>query len=682
MRMWVIGCTLVSMVGCATVGDATHGAEAAPAESLEAGLIMEYFDHSVRPQDDLYRFANGTWLDTFVIPADKSRYGSFTKLYDEAQTNLKQIIMDVSGPEAEVSEDERKVGMVYRSFMNQQRIETLGLKPLEGERTKIGTVESVDDFAEHMGHFSSLGVRTFLGGWIDQDAKNTTEYIIYLSQSGLGLPDRDYYSKEGDKFDSLRGAYEKYLAGLFKEAGRTDADEAASRLMQFETRMAATQWTRVKNRNRDLTYNKFDAAGLKGLAPDFAWARFFSGLGLEAVPNVVVRQPDYVTSASGVLASTPVEVLRDYLEIRLLSTYASRLHKAMVDLQFGFYGKVLRGARELEPRWKRGVSEVERTLGEVVGKIYVSRHFKPEAKARMVGLVDNLEKAFGEGINALEWMTDATKMEAQQKLGTFVSKIGYPDTWRSYEGLKIEADDLVGNAMRARTFEHRRELSKLGKPIDRSEWFMNPQTVNAYYNPSMNEIVFPAAILQPPFFNLEADDAVNYGAIGAVIGHELSHGFDDQGRKSDGQGTLRDWWTEQDAKEFEARAAKMVSQYGEFSPIEGMNVNGKLTLGENIGDLGGLTIAYRAYKLALGGQPAPVINGLTGEQRFFLGWAQMWACKYRDGELRQRLMTDPHAPTEYRVTGVVSNMPEFYEAFDVKEGDKLYRSDEERVKIW
>jgi predicted metalloendopeptidase len=405
-------------------------------------------------------------------------------------------------------------------------------------------------------------------------------------------------------------------------------------------------------------------------------------MGLDEVPNLVVRQPDYVTNASEVLAKTPKEVLRDYLEIRLLSTYASRLHSAMVDLHFGFYGKVLRGARELEPRWKRGVSEVERNLGEVVGKIYVSRHFKPEAKARMVHLVGNLERAFGEGITSLEWMTDVTKDEAQQKLGTFVSKIGYPDTWRDYDGLEVKADDLVGNAMRARTFEHHRELAKLGKPIDRAEWFMNPQTVNAYYNPSMNEIVFPAAILQPPFFNLEADDAVNYGAIGAVIGHELSHGFDDQGRKSDGQGTLRDWWTEKDAKEFEERASKMVNQYTAFSPLKGMTVNGKLTLGENIGDLGGLTIAYRAYKLSLGGKPAPMLNGLTGEQRFFLGWAQMWACKYRESELRQRLMTDPHAPTEYRVLGVVSNMPEFYEAFDVKEGDKLYRGANERVKIW
>lgn len=676
-RIYAMG-LFVCLVGCATSGVSQVSGNSGAV--LSSGLVLENFDKSVRPQDDLYRFANGKWLDQFEIPADKSSFGAFTHLYDESQDNLKVIINDAS--QGNISGDSaKKVGVAYASFMNEAAIEASGLSPLQKERDAIAGLKTHKDIGHHFLHLQELGVKTPFGGWVDQDHKNTTSYILYMTQSGLGLPDRDYYFKQEEKFQKIRAGYETYLTTIFTLLGHASPNAQAKSVMTTEKKLADKHWTRVQNRDRNKTYNKISIDELAGIlteVPFKAWNDRIGG----ALSNVVIRQPDYFNGLSEILRATNVAAWQAYCEAHLVTSLANRMTKPFVDAHFGFYGKVLRGIKENRPRWKRGVSEVETMLGEVLGQVYVERHFKPEAKERMEGLVRNLTKSFEKGINELDWMTAPTKVHAQEKLKKFVSKIGYPTRWRDYSSLVIQVDDPVGNYLRSRLFQHHREMAKLGKPIDREEWFMNPQTVNAYYNPSMNEIVFPAAILQPPFFNLAADDAVNYGGIGAVIGHEFSHGFDDQGRKSDGDGMLRDWWTEEDAKEFKRRADLMIAQYAKFSPIEGTHVNGELTLGENIGDLGGLTIAYKAYKLSLNGEESPVIDGYTGEQRFFLGWAQSWACKYREAALRQRLMTDPHSPAIYRVLGVVANMPEFYEAFGVEPGDGLYQDDEKRVKIW
>ncbi len=675
-RIFALG-VLVCLFGCATSGvPQVNGSE----HNKISGLNLENFDRTVRPQDDLYRFANGKWLDSFEIPADKSSFGAFTHLYDRSQDNLKAIIRDASEGKLE-GESAKKVGDAYAAFMDESAIEAAGLKPLQNELNAIDALKTHQDVGRHLFYLGDMGVKNPIGGWVDQDHKNTTEYILYLTQWGLGLPDRDYYFKQEEKFQKIRVGYEAYLTTVFELLGDTDPKSKAQSVIALEKSLAEKQWTRVQSRDRNKTYNKVSLDALAGTLDGFPVESLREQTG-GVLKDVVIRQPDYFESLSTILKSHDVRVWQAYCEAHLITALAKRLPQAFVDAQFNFYSKVLRGVQENRPRWKRGVSEVETMLGEVLGQVYVERHFKPEAKDRMEKLVGNLTHAFEKGIDELVWMTEPTKVQAQAKLKKFVSKIGYPTRWRDYSKLTIASNDPVGNYIRSRLFRHKREMAKLGKPIDREEWFMNPQTVNAYYNPSMNEIVFPAAILQPPFFNLAADDAVNYGGIGAVIGHEFSHGFDDQGRKSDGDGTLRDWWTDEDAAEFKRRADLMIEQYNQFSPLEGAHVNGKLTLGENIGDLGGLTIAYKAYMLSLGGKEAPVIDGFTGPQRFFLGWAQAWACKYREAALRQRLMTDPHSPAIYRVLGVVANMPEFYAAFGVQAGDELFLEEAKRVKIW
>ncbi|MCH8299987.1 MAG: peptidase M13, partial [Candidatus Marinimicrobia bacterium] len=456
----------------------------------------------------------------------------------------------------------------------------------------------------------------------------------------------------------------------------------AKRVMEIETELAGHHWTRVENRDRDKTYNKYDLDGLNDLTPNFDWKAFYTGIGVAETQEIVVRQPSFLEGFNRIWKEVSVEDWKVFFTWHLYDAYAAQLSADFVDANFDMYSKTLSGIEENRPRWKRGVSAVDRILGEAVGKIYVQKHFKPAAKARMIELVHNLEVAMEERIKSLEWMGEETKTHALEKLFKFNSKIGYPDLWKDYSNLEIKEDELIGNYLRYNRFEDDRAMAKLSGPIDRNEWFMNPQTVNAYYNPSMNEVVFPAAILQPPFFNMEADDAVNYGAIGAVIGHEISHGYDDQGRKSDGDGNLKEWWTEEDEKKFNERAQVMIDQFSAFSPLDSLYVNGELTLGENIGDMAGLTVAYQAYKNSLDGKEALVIDGLTGDQRFFIGWAQVWRRNMREEALRQRILTDPHSPGNYRVIGALQNMPEFYEAFDVKEGDKMFLPVEKRVKIW
>ncbi len=649
---------------------------------LGLGIDTTNFDRSVRPQDDFYRFVDGGWMDRTSIPADRSSWGSFVELTEKSQVAVREIVEDAASSGAAPGSEEQKIGDLYTSFMDSARVESLGVAPLQAELDSIARIPSLDALPAALGRLQRVGLTGPLSARVGQDQKNSDAYVVSVSQSGLGLPDRSYYLRQGEQFASIRKAYTRYLARLFTLAGRPDPEGAADRVLSFETRLARVQWDRARNRDRDATYNKMTVAKLDELMPSWSPSAFLRGAGLGAAENVVVRQPDYLQAADTILASTSLGTWKEYLWAKLLDGYANELPAAFVQARFDFRGSVLSGQQEMEPRWKRGVSTVQGALGEAVGKLYVQRHFRPEAKARMDTLVHNLLGAFRAGIDDLDWMSPATKAQAQDKLSKFTVKIGYPDKWRDYSALAIRRDDLLGNVMRARAFQYEDMVDHLGKPVDRSRWGMTPQTVNAYYNPVNNEIVFPAAILQPPFFNVNADDAVNYGGIGAVIGHEVSHGFDDQGRKSDGNGNLRDWWTAQDAKAFEERTTKLGAEFGAYVPIDTLHINGALTMGENIGDLSGLAVALRAYHMSLHGQKAPVIDGFTGDQRFFMGWAQVWRTKMRPEALRQRLLTDPHSPGRYRAFVPLTNMEAFYQAFDVKPGDGMYRPPEERVKIW
>ena len=659
-------------------------AAAAPAPALGTlGVDLRHLDRSVRPQDDFYGFVNGTWLKTVQIPADRARYGTFIELAERSEQALKALIEEAAADtSAAPGSDTQKVRDLYASFMDTERVNALGLAPAAPELEAVKALGRHTDLPELLAALQRSGVQTPFAAAVNQDAKQATRYVLYVSQSGLGLPDRDYYLKHEPRFRETREAYVKYVARLLELAGHRNPGAAAASVLALESRLAAASWERAKSRDRNLTYNPKTVQELDALTPGFSWARYLKAVGAEATPAVVVRQPDYLAAMGEVLRSTRIGPVRDYLQFKVLDDVAPLLGRDFEEAHFGFRGRVLQGLQENRPRWKRGVAEVEGALGEVVGRLYVERHFSPASKARMQELVKNLVAAFEQSIDGLEWMGPETKREAKAKLARFNVKIGYPERWRDYASLEVDPQDLVGNVRRATHFEHARMMGKLGKPIDRAEWGMPPQMVNAYYSSTMNEIVFPAAILQPPFFDPAADDATNYGAIGGVIGHEISHGFDDQGSKSDGEGNLRNWWTPGDAEAFGQRTAMLTAQYDAFSPLEGMRVNGKLTLGENIGDLSGLTVAYRAYALSQAGKAAPVIEGFTGDQRFFLGWAQIWRGLYRDDALRQLLLTDSHSPGQFRVNGVVRNMPEFYEAFDVKPGDGAYLPPAERVKIW
>ena len=656
---------------------------AAQGPAPKLGVDSANFDRGVRPQDDFYRFVNGSWLKQKEIPADRSRYGSFDELREQSEAALRTLIEQAAAETShQPGSDLQKIGDLYASYMDTARIEARGVEPLAQPLKEIQTLSNKRELPELFANLQRLGVQTPFGFFVGQDAKQSTRYIASVSQSGLGLPDRDYYLKSDTSLARVRSAYQGYVETLLRLAGEPDAAAAAKHVVALETRLAQSHWERAKNRDRELTYNLRTLAQMDSLTPAFSWATFIDAVDAEKTPAVVVRQPDYLPALNAAIEQTPLSVWKQYLTFKLLDSYASALSRPFADAQFEFRGRVLQGLQEQRPRWKRGVGVVEGSLGEVAGRLYVEQNFTPAQKQRMQQLVDNLVAAFREGIDGLEWMSPQTKQQAQAKLAKFNVKIGYPEKWRDYSKLQIARDDLAGNLLRTARFEHDRMIGRLGKPIDRAEWGMTPQTVNAYYSSTMNEIVFPAAILQPPFFDMSADDAVNYGAIGGVIGHEISHGFDDQGRRSDGEGNLRDWWTAQDNEKFQQRANRLVEQYNGFSPMPGLNVNGRLTLGENIGDLSGLAVAYQAYRRSLGGKPAPVIDGFTGDQRFFLGWAQIWRGKYRDAAMRQQLLTDPHSPPEFRVNGTLRNLPEFHAAFGVKPGDPMYLPPEQRVKLW
>jgi endothelin-converting enzyme len=678
--MTLIAATIAS---CAAAPESTTpGTSATPPATYGSGLDLAGFDRNVRPQDDLFRFVNGSWLQTAVIPADRANYGAFTMLDDQAQADVHELVEKAANAQnKEPGSDTQKVGDLYLSFMGTERIEQLGLEPLAGELKRVDTIASTHDLVRYMGYAQSIGVPHPVWHFIAQDEKNATAYISNIYQRGLTLPDRDYYLKTDEKYVSIRAKYVAYVASLLKLAGAKDPDGGAQRIMALETRLAQAHWTRVENRDAEKTYNKFDIAAANRLSPGFNWSEFFAGAESDA-RELVIAQPSYVTALGKAVTELPLEDWKLYMKYKLIDEYAPYLSNAYADLHFELHQRTLKGVQENQPRWKRAVDTIDMSVGDIAGRLYVAEHFTPEAKRRMDELVANLLKAYRISIDQLDWMSPATKTAAQAKLAKFTVKIGYPDKWKDYSALTIDKDDLVGNLLRSAIVEHNRGIAKLGKPVDRTEWLMTPQTVNAYYYPPMNDIVFPAAILRPPFFNAAADDATNYGAIGAVIGHEISHGFDDQGRKYDGDGNLRDWWTDEDARRFKERAAKVVAEYNQFVAIDDMKVNGELTLGENIGDLSGLAIAYKAYKIAQDDKPAPVIDGFTAEQRFFLGWSQVWRRKYRDEDLRQRLVVDVHSPSEFRCNGIVANMSAFYTAFGVKEGDKLYRAPQDRVQIW
>ena len=656
-------------------------AATAPASAQQLGVDLAAMDRSVRPQDDFYRFVNGVWLETTEIPGDRSNYGTFTELADRAELALRAIVEEASDQAAAAGSERAKIGALYRSFMDTTRIEALGIEPVRPELDRIAAIDSPDELTAAFARLARLGVQRPFSLSVSQDAQRADRYAVYVSQSGLGLPDRDYYVRDGYEFARTRGEYVRYIARLLELAGHDRPHTGANRVMALETELAEASWTRVQNRDRNATYNPTTVAELEQRMDAIDWNAYLRAADAD-VDRVIVRQPSFFDALDSILADASYATLRDYLTFKLLDAAAPYLSSEFAGARFEFRGRVLAGTEVERDRWKRAVDLVSGSLGDALGRIYVERHFRPEARARMQELVDNLEEAFRRGIDALEWMSPATRAEAHAKLASFNTKIGYPDEWEDYSALEIRDGALVGNVLRTNEFEYEEMIGRLGQPVDREEWFMNPFTVNAYYSSTMNEIVFPAAILQPPFFDLAADDAVNYGAIGGVIGHEISHGFDDQGRKSDGQGNLRDWWTEADAAAFEARAARLGAQYDEFSPLEGMNLNGQLTMGENIGDLSGLTVAWKAYRLSLEGREPPVIDGFTGDQRFFLGWAQIWRRLYREAELRNRLLTDSHSPSEYRTNGVLRNMDAFIDAFDVQPGDGMWLPPEERVQIW
>jgi putative endopeptidase len=659
----------------------TDAAAAVPA-GAGSGVELDKFDTGIAPGDDFYQHVNGRWLASTAIPADKSNYGAFTILDDEAQANLRQLIEEAAGTDAAPGSDTQKVGGFYSSFMDEARLEQLGSAPLASALAELDAVGSKDELLLMTAQLNRVGVQIPAAIYINNDEKQSDQYITYITQSGLGLPDRDWYlSSDDSTHDAARAAYRTYISKVLGLAGYARAATAPDSIMAIEGMIAAAHWDRVQNRQAELTYNKRTLAELQTMAPGIDWAALLQGLGV-AETIFVVNQPSFIEALDDIWQQQSLEGWKDYYAFKTVDAFATYLSDAFVQAQFDYEGRVLGGQEEMEPRWKRGVGAVDRALGEVVGKLYVERHFQEASKQRMDQLIENLRAAFRSGIDELEWMTPETKARAQEKLASFNTKIGYPDAWKDYSGLSVVADDLVGNVMRSRRLEHEREVSKLGNPIDRNEWFMTPYTVNAYYNPPMNEIVFPAAILQPPFFNVAADDAVNYGGIGAVIGHEFSHGFDDQGRKYDGMGNLNDWWTEADAAAFSERARKLVAQYAAIEVLPDKFLNGEFTLGENIGDLSGLAVAYKAYRMSLNGAEAPVIDGFTGDQRFFIGWAQVWRRLYRDENLEVRLTTDPHSHSEARTNAIVRNFDAWYEAFDVQPGAALYLPPEERVKIW
>jgi putative endopeptidase len=650
----------------------------------DSGIDLKNVDPAIRPQDDFYGFVNGRWLISMQIPADRSEVSAFSKLDDAEQEALRALVESAAREAATSTDpDRRKIGDLFAAFMDDATLQERGLSPLAAEFARIESLEHKSAIPALVAHFNALGVRTLYDIRVGQDARDSGKYVVNIEQSGLGLPDRDYYLERDPKLVEIRRQYREHIRNMLALGGGATAAADALAVLLLETRIAQAHWTKVENRDPVKTYNKIEVLQLAQVMPGYEWSSYFEAAQLRGrIDYVIVGQPSYLTELATILRDTELGVWKAYFRWQLLAAFAPYLGQVFVDEHFAFYGTALNGIPVNRPRWKRGVALINRCLGEALGKLYVEEYFPPASKARVLALVDNLLAAYRISIAALDWMSAATKEEAQSKLAKLVTKIGYPNKWRDYSGLEIKADDVVGNVMRAAIFDYAYATAKLGKPIDREEWEMTPQTINAYYDPQKNEIVFPAAILQPPFFAASADNAVNYGSIGAVIGHEISHGFDDQGSQFDAHGNLRDWFTVEDHKRFTAKTAAIARQYSAYEPVPGYRINSALTLGEDIADNSGLAVAYRAYQLSLGANAAPVIDGLTGEQRFYMGWAQAWQAKVRENTAILRIKADPHSPPQFRIQGTVVNQPGFYAAFDVGPGDRMYLPPAERVLIW
>jgi putative endopeptidase len=643
------------------------------------GLDLTAGKPDVHAGDDFFAHANGKWYDTFTIPEDRSSVGIFTTLDETSQQRVREIIEQAAASHPAPGSPEQKIGDYYASFMDQAAIEANGLAPLRAELDRIAAASSKKDIATL---FGAPGFQYTFEMGLSPDLKNPNVYSVGIGQGGLGLPDRDYYLKDDPQLKQIRARYVDYISNVLELGAVADAKGKARRIMAFETAIARVSWPIEKRRDVEAVYNPRTTDQLKQYAPGFDWRAFMNAAELGNRKAVVLGELTAIRDIAKLVGSTPLPTLKDYLTFHHFDSHAPYLPKRFDEARFGFYGVTMRGQPKQRERWKRAVDAVNGALGEQVAQVYVARYFPPESKAKMEVLVANLRASLGERIDSLVWMTPETKQRAHDKLATFVTKIGYPDKWKDYSALEVKRDDLIGNVRRASLWEWHRELARLDQPVDRSEWQLMPQEINAYYNPQNNEIVFPAAILEPPFFDPNADPAVNYGAIGAVIGHEIGHGFDDQGRKFAPDGSLDDWWTAKDSAAFTERATKLVNQFSGYEALPGLKVNGASTLGENIGDLGGLNMAYHAYKLSLRGAEAPVIGGLTGDQRFFLSWAQVWRAKYRDGVMRELVLSDVHSPVYFRVNGTVRNMDAWYAAFNVQPGDKLYLKPEDRVQIW
>jgi len=650
--------------------------------SLPAGIDLNELDESVRPQDDLFRHVNGKWIARTEIPNDKARYGSFYLLAEEAEKAVREIIIEAQS--AAPGSEERKLGDLYASFLDEARANELGAEPLKPLLAQVDGIATVDSLLTTVGLLERQGVGGFVQLFVDNDPGQPERYLVFIEQGGLGLPDESYYREE--KFADIRIAYVAFIERMLTLAGLDDAPARAARIAGLETAIAATHWDNVRTRDSEATYNPMTWEAANDLVPTVDLGVWLEALGVpeNSFDEVVVRQPSFIEGLEHLLTNDHLESWTDWLRWQVIRSNAAYLSQDFVDENFGFYGKTLSGTPELRARWKRAVSLVEGALGEAIGRVYVERHFPEKAKQSMDVLVANLIEAYRQSITNLAWMSPATREKALEKLDKFTPKIGYPVKWRDYSSLQIDAGDLLGNVRATSEFEFHRELGKIGKPLDRDEWFMTPQTINAYYNPGFNEIVFPAAILQFPFFDENRDAAANYGAIGAVIGHEIGHGFDDQGSKYDGDGRLTDWWTAEDKAAFEALTASLIKQYDSLAPqqVPEHHVNGSLTIGENIGDLGGLGIAWKAYLISLDGAEPPIVDGLTGAKRFFLSWAQAWQIKARDEEVIRLLAIDPHSPNEFRCNQIVRNIDDFYTTFDVSPQDTLWLEPNERVTIW
>ena len=665
----------------ATTSPAAAPAAPAPARAAigDFGIDLTAGNSHVKPGDDFFAYANGAWAEGFTIPADHASYGPFNTLDALSKKRVRGIIESAAAAHAAAGTPEQQIGDFYASFMDTAAIETNGLAPAQADLNSIAAANNREAVARL---FGLPGFASLFDADLPPDFHNPDRYALYISESSLGLPDRDYYLKDDAKLKELRAKYVAYIGQMLELAGVSDSAARARAVMAFETAASKVQWPIDKRRDVDLNWNPRSKAQLLVYAPGFPWQAFLESLKLGDRQDLVLGELSAVRDLAQLFGHTPLPTLRDWLTFQYLSSHARYLPQRFDSAQFAFYGQAMRGQPEQRERWKRAVDEVDGALGESLGRLYVAQYFPPASKAKMQQMVVDLRAALSERIDALDWMTPATKTRAHEKLAAFTPKIGYPDKWKDYSALAVRRDDLIGNARRAAQWQWDYKVARVDRPVDRAEWQMTPQEINAYYNPSNNEIVFPAAILQPPFFDPNADDAVNFGAIGAIIGHEIGHGFDDQGRKFGPDGALQDWWTATDVQVFSARTARLIKEFSAFEALPGLKVNGANTIGENIGDLGGLNMAHEAYRISLKGQPAPLIDGLSGDQRFFLAWAQAWREKYRDGALRELVLSDVHSPSNFRVNGPLPNIDAWYAAFNVQPGDKLYIAPAERVRIW